>query len=70
MVKKAGRRIAAMVAANIRQDRIVGSSFDSIELNVGMAADFPPDELYPVAVDVVSPSSQETKKRKRGRLPG
>lgn len=64
MVKKAGRRIAAMVAASIRQDRTVGSSFDSIELKVGMAAEYPPDELYPVAVEVVLPSSQETTKRK------
>ena len=53
-----------MVAASIRQDRTVGSSFDSIELKVGMVAVYPPDELYPVAIEVVLPSSQETKTRK------
>ena len=53
-----------MVAASIRQERTVGSSFDSIELKVGMAAEYPSEELYPVAIEVVLPSSQETKKRK------
>jgi hypothetical protein len=34
----AGRSIAAIVAANIRHARVVGSSFDSIEMKVDIAA--------------------------------
>jgi hypothetical protein len=37
-VQRTGRKMAAIVAPTILQDRIVGSRADSIELKVGIAA--------------------------------